>query len=103
MNKITRALVLAIPIGVGSLAFLAGCELIVDFDRTRIPAEVSDSSLQPRDVQVDTSVADAATDATADVVTDATPDSAPDSAPDAADAATADAADGSTDAADASD
>ncbi len=84
MNKMTRALLLAIPIGVGSLAFLAGCELIVDFDRTRIPAEVSDSSLQPRDVQVDTSVPDATT-------------------PDAADATTADAADASTDAADASD
>ncbi len=93
MNKKTRALFLAIPLGV---ALLAGCELIVDFDRTRIPADATDSSVTPRDAQTDTS----APDATVDATTDATPDATTDAGPDAADGAASDA---SSDAADASD
>lgn len=96
MNKKTRALFLAIPLGV---ALLAGCELIVDFDRTRIPADATDSSVTPKDAQTDT----AAPDATSDATTDATSDAATDAGSDAADGATSDASDASSDAADASD
>ena len=97
MNKKTRALFLAIPLGV---ALLAGCELIVDFDRTRIPADATDSSVAPKDAQTDTSVPDAATDAT---TADATTDATTDAGSDASDAAASDASDASSDAADASD
>lgn len=95
-NKKTRALLLAIPLGV---AFLAGCELIVDFDRTRIPADATDSSVAPKDAQSDTAIPDAApgVDAATDAPKDApTTDAADASLPDSSDA-------GSTDAADASD
>lgn len=78
-SKIKKALVLTIA----SSAFALGCELIVDFDRTKIPVE---------------GAAEAGTDAT-------TPDTgAPDTGTDtgATDAGT-DATDAATDAADASD
>jgi hypothetical protein len=98
MNNKTRALFLAIPLGVAFLA-LAGCELIVDFDRTLIPADATDSSVTPKDAQADTSAPDATTDAAMDATTDATTDAGSD----AADGATSDASDASSDAADASD
>jgi hypothetical protein len=91
MTKKARLLLLAASLGV---AFLAGCELIVDFDRTKIPAEAVDSSVPPRDSSTDTAAPDATTDATADATPDATPDATtPDAAPDASSDASGDAAD----------
>ena len=82
LRKVRNRLLLVVASGVLAL----GCELIVDFDRTKIPpdgtdAATSDSSI---DASIDTSQPDSAQ---ADTGTDA-----PDSGVDAADAA--DAADG---------
>jgi hypothetical protein len=41
ISKITQGLVL---LAIASGALLAGCELIVDFDRTRIPIEGGDAT-----------------------------------------------------------
>ena len=42
INRIQKALVLmTISVGV----FAAGCELVVDFDRTKIPVELSDAAI----------------------------------------------------------
>ncbi|MBK8216007.1 MAG: hypothetical protein IPK71_19950 [Myxococcales bacterium] len=90
MTKKARLLLLVASLGV---AFLAGCELIVDFDRTKIPAEAVDSSVPPRDSSTDTSAPDAGSDATADATVDATPDASPDAASDASSDASGDAAD----------
>lgn len=90
MTKKARLLLLVASLGV---AFLAGCELIVDFDRTKIPAEAVDSSVPPRDSSTDTSAPDAGSDATADATPDATPDASPDTGSDASSDASADAAD----------
>lgn len=91
MTKKARLLLLVASLGV---AFLAGCELIVDFDRTKIPAEAVDSSVPPRDSSTDTSAPDAGSDATADATPDATtPDASPDAASDASSDASGDAAD----------
>ncbi|MFO0637967.1 MAG: hypothetical protein U0183_02050 [Polyangiaceae bacterium] len=90
MTKKARLLLLVASLGV---AFLAGCELIVDFDRTKIPAEAVDSSVPPRDSSTDTSAPDAGSDATADASVDATPDASPDAASDASSDASGDAAD----------
>lgn len=90
MTKKARLLLLVASLGV---AFLAGCELIVDFDRTKIPAEAVDSSVPPRDSSTDTSAPDAGSDATADATPDATPDASPDTDSDASSDASTDAAD----------
>mgnify|MGYP003594088418 CR=1 FL=1 len=90
MTKKARLLLLVASLGV---AFLAGCELIVDFDRTKIPAEAVDSSVPPRDSSTDTSAPDTGSDATADATVDATPDASPDAASDASSDASGDAAD----------
>jgi len=90
MTKKARLLLLVASLGV---AFLAGCELIVDFDRTKIPAEAVDSSVPPRDSSTDTSAPDAGSDATADATPDATPDASPDTGSDASSDASTDAAD----------
>ena len=66
---------------------LAGCELIVDFDRTKIPAE--DSGTQtPVDANRPDSPSDTGTPdtGTPDAAPDAAPDATPDAAPDALDA-----------------
>jgi hypothetical protein len=100
MTKKARLLLLAASLGV---AFLAGCELIVDFDRTKIPAEAVDSSVPPRDSSTDTAAPDATTDATTDATADATPDATPDATtPDAAPDASSDASGDAADAADGS-
>ncbi len=41
-RKITKALVLA---SIVAGTFVAGCELVVDFDRTKIPVDVSEASV----------------------------------------------------------
>lgn len=81
-RNITKALLLA-TIVAGT--FLAGCELIVDFDRTRIPVDVSEASV------ADANVAETSTPA---------PDASDsdDDAGDAGDAGTADASDADADA-----
>lgn len=81
-KKITKLLVL---VGIGAMMAL-GCELIVDFDRTKIPVEASETG------PGDSSTAETSTDATTG--TDAA---------DAADAADASDASDASDAADAPD
>jgi hypothetical protein len=63
-----------------TVASVAGCELIVDFDRTKIPADVPDVAVVPGvDAQVDTGPAtDSAVDAPVDSAADAPADSAAD-------------------------
>jgi len=82
MTKNVRLTLLGISLGV---AFLAGCELIVDFDRTRIPADAADGAAPPRDATTDTAAPDSSVDAS-------------DGGSDASDATTGDASDGATDA-----
>jgi hypothetical protein len=88
--------------GIGVAFFLAGCELITDFDRTKIPGGGFDGSVDQGTIDV-TPQPDAAPDAKADAAPDAPSDGgAADgdatTTTDASDAAT-DADDGSTDAA----
>ncbi len=96
MTKKLRLTVLGISLGV---AFLAGCELIVDFDRTRIPADATDASVTPRD----SATGDSAVDASDLDASDAGSDASDSATTDASDSATTDASDGSSDAADAGD
>ena len=74
-----------------ALVAMTGCELIVDFDRSKIPQEGTDASVQ--DV-TQPPVSDAAQDvSTSDAATDATPsDAAPDTGTDAGSDANLDAA-----------
>lgn len=59
-RNITKALLLA-TIVTGT--FLAGCELIVDFDRTRIPVDVNEASVTDANVaETSTPEADASDD-----------------------------------------
>jgi hypothetical protein len=82
IRKITKALVLVIA---SSGAFALGCELIVDFDRTKIPVEdasVPDSSFEAGPLSDaagtgDSAAPDAADTGSPDVVDSGTPD-APD-------------------------
>lgn len=88
--------------GMGVAFFLAGCELITDFDRTKIPGGGFDGSVDQGTIDV-TPQPDSSTDAKADVTTtDASDGGGTDgdaaTTTDASDAAT-DADDGSTDAA----
>lgn len=78
-KKITKLLVL---VGMGAMLAL-GCELIVDFDRTRIPVEAAETG------PGDSSIPETSTDATVDTGTDAGDTDAAD-ASDAADAPDAD-------------
>ncbi len=63
-RKITKGLVLA---SIVAGTFVAGCELVVDFDRTKIPVDVSEAS-----------VVDANTAETGTVITDDAGDDAGD-------------------------
>ncbi len=85
---IRKGIVLVLVFAAG--VFALGCELIVDFDRTRIPIEGNDSSIDattPPDAPTDTAVAtDTGTDASSE-----------------AEASISDASDGGEDAADAED
>lgn len=66
ISKIQQGLVLGI---LGAMMFLAGCELIVDFDRTKIPVETPDTGLPDvaipigTDAGADASTSDASSDA----------------------------------------
>lgn len=82
VSKIRRGVLFVFVAG----TFALGCELIVDFDRTKIPVEGSDSSVVPNE---------ASTDATIDT---SQPDTSTADAADAADAL--DAAEAATDAPD---
>jgi hypothetical protein len=60
ISKIQKGLVLlTITAGV----FAAGCELIVDFDRTKIPVEVNEASIPDVNVPDTTSPTEAGSDA----------------------------------------
>ena len=91
--------VLKIALGAG-LLFAVGCELVVDFDRSKIPQPGSDASTQDvtqppvSEAGTDSSVQDASTDAPiADAAKDVTTtDAGPDSATDASSDASSDAA-----------
>ncbi len=99
--RANRALFLALSTAFG-LAFLAGCELIVDFDRTKIPADTPDAVVTPPvDAQTDGPRPDATTDSATDApATDSATDApATDSATDAPADSASDA--GSSDASDA--
>jgi hypothetical protein len=61
-----------------------GCELIVDFDRTRIPVDTTEASTNDAAGLVDTGSPDAVADAAPEATTDA--DASPSDASDAADA-----------------
>lgn len=96
MKKNVRLTLLGLSLGV---AFLAGCELIVDFDRTLIPAEATDAATPPpRDATADTDVPDgASTDGSleaGDAQADGTAPDASDGGSDADLDASNDAADG---------
>jgi hypothetical protein len=81
-NKITKLFVL-----IGSASAMAlGCELIVDFDRTKIPVEASDANV------TDSAVSDAPVDTGTEAAVDSgdAGADAPDDAADAADAPDAD-------------
>jgi hypothetical protein len=72
-NKIQKFLVL-VTLSAG--VFAAGCELIVDFDRTKIPVEVTEASVADSSPGSDSAPAsDGATDAA--VEADATPEASP--------------------------
>ena len=99
MNR--KRLLLSAVIAVSALA---GCELLVDFDRTQIPGDVTGTDGGPVDVP-DASVVDDAGDggdaasetdgsAVVDASTDAPIDSGTDSGTDAGSDASADAGDG---------
>jgi len=78
-RKTTKALVLA---SIAAGTFVAGCELVVDFDRTKIPVDVSEASVVDANIPEtgvlieagsddagdggDGGITDAATDADAD-------------------------------------
>lgn len=82
-----------------TVASVAGCELLVDFDRTKIPADVPDVAVVPGvDAQADTSPppADATPDApSTDASVDSPIDAAPDAPVDAGDAGDPEAGDAS--------
>jgi hypothetical protein len=52
IRKIRKGIILVVTAGVLGL----GCELIVDFDRTKIPVEGSDSATPVGDSSFDTSI-----------------------------------------------
>jgi hypothetical protein len=82
-NKITKLFVL-----IGSASAMAlGCELIVDFDRTKIPVEASDANV------TDSAVGDAPVDTGSEAAVDSGQDAGQDAPDDAADAADAPDAD----------
>lgn len=85
INKIQKGLVLTI-ISFG--LFAAGCELIVDFDRTRIEGELPEASANDASSDGSTST-DAAMDAAEDASDGATESDASDAGDDASDASDA--------------
>ena len=90
--------------GISVAMFLAGCELIVDFDRTKIPGGGFDGSVDSQGIDSPINPVDARADARADAGSDAPSDAPSDNATasDGDAASTSDASDGST-AADADD
>jgi hypothetical protein len=85
-SKIRKGVLLVVAAG----TLVLGCELVVDFDRTKIPVEGSDSATPTTEAG-----ADASTDAPADTNQPDAVDAGEDAADDAAvDDAAADAPDG---------
>jgi hypothetical protein len=79
----------------GGILAVAGCQLIVDFDRTLIDAGSVDASIDI--AKPDTSVADTGSDVTTTDASDgSTSDASDGSTSDASDGSTSDASDGST-------
>ncbi len=83
-SRIRHGLVLVIAASAMGL----GCELIVDFDRTKIPVEGTDATA------TDATTTDSAIDAPVDTGSDVPNDGGPDGTADASDAADAADADG---------
>ena len=75
VHSLRKSLVLVIA----ASALAMGCELIVDFDRTKIPVEGTDGAVGTTDGSVDSSVPDTST---ADAADAAVKDSASADAPD---------------------
>ncbi len=103
-KKPSQSMYRGVAAALAAFAFLAGCELAVDFDRSKIPTPQSDGSAPIADASLDTgSVTDAApTDAATDTGTDATAtDAASDAKADSTTDAASDAADSGSDASDA--
>jgi hypothetical protein len=99
IGKKTRAVIATLVVA----AATAGCELIVDFDRTKIDAGATDATVSdvtnpPIDAPVDSPV-DAGKDSPADAPADVKVDTGTDAGTDASDAGDAadDAADATTD------
>jgi hypothetical protein len=79
ITKLTRGLVLAT---IASGVFAVGCELIVDFDRTRIPVEASEASIPDGSLPETSTGEGGALDAAPDATDDATASDASDAAAD---------------------
>ena len=83
--RLRKTSVRALALVITASALGLGCELIVDFDRTKIPVEENDGAIvTPEggvDAPIDTSVADTSTADAADAADTSMPDSAGD-APD---------------------
>lgn len=81
LRKIRTAILLVVGAGVLGL----GCELLVDFDRTKIPVDSTDSAVPAVDSSIDATIDAVAADADAGDAADAA-DTAVVDAADAADA-----------------
>jgi hypothetical protein len=102
-KKRTQSTHRGIAAALAAFAFLAGCELAVDFDRSKIPTPQSDGGVPAADASLDTGLIPDATvtDTGTDTGTDATvADTGTDTGTDASDSGT-DASDSGTDASDA--
>ena len=78
ISKIQKGLVVLTVI---AGMFTVGCELIVDFDRTKIPVEISEASIPDVNIPESTTPTEAGTDAEPE-----TPDADAGDLPDAGDA-----------------
>lgn len=65
---------IAALISVGAIFAMMGCELIVDFDRTRIPVDQTDTGIPPEASIPDGTVQEASADAPVDSPVDAPSD-----------------------------
>jgi hypothetical protein len=86
LRKIRKGIVIV----VAASALGLGCELIVDFDRTKIPIETSDSATPTGDSSFDATVDTFRPDTFVPDAADAAADTAVDAAADAEDAADGD-------------
>ncbi len=81
VSRIRKGVVFVVAAGALGL----GCELIVDFDRTRIPVEGNDGAVVTPDASVDASIDTSQPDTSMVDAADAADTAVPDSAADAPD------------------